>query len=353
MRSREVIRFGTLPLPKGCPQFRYSRAQSQEYTASATDELDRTIGDSIIGANKRQLEADLIEIAGVFPPIATPFDIHGELDRAALRANVNRWNRTGLAGYVVAGSNGESAFLSDDEIETAIGIVREEALQGMRVIAGTGRESTRATIALTRRAAQAGADAVLVLTPSFYGAQMNVEALCHHFEAVADASPVPVLIYNVPKFTHLNIPVAAIERLSRHDNIIGLKDSAGNIGQIIDFLRVCPADFQILVGNAPAYLSALQVGATGGILALANVAPQECVRIWELVKQGQWGKAREIHFRLMPVGRAVTTTYGVPGLKAALDLLGYRGGPPRLPLLPLGEKEYEDLRNILSTAGLL
>lgn len=294
-----------------------------------------------------------MNIAGVYPPIATPFDSDGKLDAPALAANVRRWNETGLNGYVVAGSNGESAYLEDDEVLEAVRIVRETALPEQRVIAGTGRESTTATVALTRAAAKAGAAAALVITPCFYGGQMTPAALIRHYRTVADASPVPVIIYNVPKFTYLNLAVETVATLAEHPNIVGIKDSAGNIGQIINLLRCCPADFEVMIGNGPAYFSGLQAGAAGGILALANVAPRECVAIRRLVLEGRYAEAREIHFRLMPVGMAVTSGFGVPGLKAAMDLLGYRGGDPRPPLLPADETTRATIRRILVDAGLL
>ncbi len=292
-------------------------------------------------------------IAGVYPPIPTPFDDCGHLHTAALASNIERWEQTGLHGYVVAGSNGESPLLEMDEIVEAVRVVRRTAAADKRVIAGTGCQSTAATLRLTQAVADAGADIALVMTPSFYPAQMTPAALIRHYMAVADASPIPVLIYNVPKFTNLNIDPATVASLAAHENIIGIKDSAGNIGQIIDLLRLCPSRLEVLIGNAPTFLSGLQVGAVGGILALANVAPAECVAIWRLVREGRDAEAREIQFRLMALGRAVTSGYGVPGLKAALDWLGYYGGSPRPPLLPVDEQARQIIRRILVEAGVL
>lgn len=294
-----------------------------------------------------------MRITGVFPPIATPFGSDGAYSAEAMRANILRWNETGLAGYVVAGSNGESALLTFDEAVQAVATVREAALAEQLVIAGAGRQSTAETIRLTRAVAKAGADAALVMTPFFYGGQMTSEALVRHFGAVADASPIPVIAYNVPKFTHLNMAPEAVAQLADHENVVGLKDSAGNIGQIIDLVRLCPPDFSILVGNAPAYMSAVQAGASGGILALANVAPRECVAIWNLLQAGKDNLAREIQFRMMPVGKAVTSGYGIPGLKAALDALGYQGGTPRPPLMPASGAVRQAIADILDAAGLL
>ena len=294
-----------------------------------------------------------MRIEGVYPPIATPFDDRGRLSANALASNIHRWNDTGLSGCVVAGSNGESPLLTFDEVTRAVRVARQAASPDKLIIAGTGRQSTAATIVLTCAAADAGADAALVVTPFFYGAQMTGDALLRHFEMVADASPVPIIIYNVPKFTRLNIAPATVARLAGHDKIVGIKDSAGDIGQIIDLIRLCPADFCVLMGNGPAYLSGLEVGASGGILALANVAPRECVDIWRLVRAGRSEEALTIHQRLMPVGRAVTSGYGIPGLKAALDLLGYYGGDPRPPLLPADSATRAAMRRVLAGAGLL
>jgi len=292
-------------------------------------------------------------IRGVFPPIATPFTATGGLDAEALAFNVARWETTGLSGYVVAGSNGESVLLEDEEIIEAVRVVRRIAAPDKLVIAGVGRQSTRATITLARAAADAGAHMVLVMNPSFYSVETTPEALYRHYVTVADASPVPVLVYNVPKFTHLNMDATTVARIAGHDNIVGVKDSAGDITQICDLVRLCPPEFDILIGNGPAFLSGLQMGAVGGILAVANVAPRECVEIYNLVQAGQHTAAREIHLRLIPVGKAVTSRWGVPGLKAALDLLGYKGGAPRRPLLPASEPVRAEIRGLLEQARLL
>lgn len=292
-------------------------------------------------------------IQGVFPPIATPFDAQGGLDELALRTNVLKWETTGLSGYVVAGSNGESVLLEDDEVVRACAVVREAAAPDKLVIAGVGRQSTAATIALAKATAQAGAQFALVMTPSFYTVEMTTEALTRHYWTIADASPVPVLVYNVPKFTNLNIAPATVAHIAQHENVVGIKDSAGDIPQICDLVRLCPSGFDILMGNGPAFLSGLQLGATGGILAVANVAPRECVQVYRHVLAGEHAQAREIHLRTIEIGKAVTGRFGVPGLKAALDLLGYTGGAPRPPLLPATDPVRQTIRGILEEAGLL
>jgi len=223
----------------------------------------------------------------------------------------------------------------------------------MTVIAGTGCESTRATMELTRTCARAGAQAALVVNPHYYGGRMTDAALAAHYRAVADASPIPVLLYNVTKFTHLNLSPALVGDLAAHPNIAGIKDSSGNVSQLGDYLNRVPAAFQVLVGTAGALYGALSLGCVGGVLALANVAPAECVRIRDLVAAGDHAAAAALQRRMIPVNTAVTATYGIPGLKAALDRLGYYGGPPRRPLLPATAAERETIAAILQTAGLL
>jgi 4-hydroxy-2-oxoglutarate aldolase len=294
-----------------------------------------------------------MRISGVFPPIATPFDAQERLHVDALAANIRRWDEAGVSGYLVSGSNGESALLEFAEIVQALRVVRQAAAPGKVLLAGTGCQSTQATVRLTCAAAEAGADAAVVLPSFYFGSQMTEQALLRHYEAVANASPIPILVYNMPNLTHLNIAPETVARLAGHANIIGMKDSAGNIGQVIDLLRLCPPDFDILIGNAPAFLSGLQVGASGGILALANVAPRECVALYNAFRVGQMEQARALQFRLMSVGKAVTTGYGVPGLKAALDMVGYYGGSPRLPLLPVSDTARNAIRQILVEAGLM
>jgi 4-hydroxy-2-oxoglutarate aldolase len=292
------------------------------------------------------------DLQGIFPPIPTPF-VEGKLACDKLAANIAKWNRTGLAGFVAFGSNGEYVFLSDEEKLEVVKTVVASAAPGMKVIAGTGCESTWQTIRLTNACARLGAHAALVVTPFYYGGRMNEAALFRHFTAVADNSDIPVLIYNVTKFTHINLSVGLAARLSRHPNIIGIKDSNGNVSALGEMMNAVDTDFSVLVGTAGALFGALTLGAAGGVLALANVAPEACVRIHHLVKQGDIGAARTLQIRMLPVNTAVTATYGVPGLKAALDMLGYFGGDPRPPLLPATEKERSEIREILVKAELI
>jgi 4-hydroxy-2-oxoglutarate aldolase len=294
-----------------------------------------------------------ISFRGVFPPIPTPFDAEGNVARQALMDNFGRWNQYDLAGYVVAGSNGEAPYLSEEErikvFETSRTSIPGEKL----FIAGTGCESTRATIALTRRAAAAGADAALVVTPHYYGSKMNGEALLRHYEAVADASPIPVLVYNVPKFTHVNVDAATIARLARHPNIAGMKDTSGDIVQLANTVRLAGPDFQVLAGSAGFFFAGLALGAVGGILALANIAPLQALDIYHFFRAGRWDEAAELQRKMIPVNAAVTARFDIAGLKAALEMLGYYGGPVRPPLLDLTESERSTLRGILIEGGIL
>ena len=272
--------------------------------------------------------------AGVFTPIVTPFTAGDEVDEGALRRNVARWMKTPLTGIVVLGSNGEAAQLDDVEADRVIDVVRAEVPANRPLIAGTGRESTRATIAATRRAAHAGIDAVLVRTPSFFKAQMNSDVLVRHYTDVANASPIPVLLYNVTMFTGVNMQADAVERLAVHPNIVGLKESGSDVGQIAEYVSRTPDDFTVLAGSATTLYHALCAGCDGAILALAMLLPDECVRMRELVAARRLDEALVLQRQLLPIARLVGTAHGVAGLKAALDLTGYEGGLPRPPLRP-------------------
>lgn len=294
-----------------------------------------------------------ISLAGVFPPVPTPFDERGEVHYAALADNLARWNGYGLAGYVVLGSNGEAIYLTNEEKVRVLETCRRAIPAGKLLIAGTGAQSTRATIDLTRRAADAGADVALVVTPHYYSAKMTSEALVRHYHALADASPIPVMIYNVPGFTAVDMAVDALARAAEHPNLVGMKDTAGNITKLADTVRATGPGFQVLAGSAGFFLAGLVVGAVGGILAAANIAPQKAIDIYRLFRAGELAEAAELQRRMIPVNAAVTAGLGIAGLKAALDQLGYYGGPVRPPLLDLTEAQRESLRAILVVGGVL
>ena len=291
--------------------------------------------------------------AGVYPPIVTPFRDDDTVDEAGLRGNVRRWMSSTLTGIVVLGSNGEAVQLDDDEADRVVTVSRDEVPNGRPFIVGTGRESTRATIAATARAARAGADAVLVRTPAFFKAQMTADVFVRHYTAVADASPVPVLLYNVTMFTGVNLPVDAVATLADHPNIAGMKESGSDLAQISEYVTRTPDDFTVLAGSATTYFHALCAGCDGGILALASLFPDECVQLQALVREHRIDEARSLQRRLTPIARTIGTAHGVPALKAALDLLGYAGGPPRPPLRSAPAQVIDTLRSQLESLQAL
>ena len=293
-----------------------------------------------------------IDLNGIFPPVTTPF-MDDKVAYDKLASNIEKYGQTGLKGIVVLGSNGEYVSLSEEEKRKVVETVVQATPDHMSVIAGTGCESTRETIRLTADCAAAGAHAALVVTPHYFGGKMSDAALIKHFTTVADHSPIPILLYNVPQFTHVNLTVNVVAQLSGHPNIIGIKDSTGNVIQLGEFLHQVDADFRILVGTASALYGALTLGCVGGVLALANVTPETCVKIHGLVQAGDFEAARQIQLKMIPVNKAVTATFGIAGLKTALDLLGYFGGEPRAPLLPSSDETKTAVENTLKQAGLL
>lgn len=289
---------------------------------------------------------------GIFTPITTPFHTNDTIDESGLRRNVAQWMRTPLHGLVVLGSNGEAAQLDDDEADRAVEIVREGVPRDRVLIAGTGRESTGATIGATRRAAAAGVDAVLVRTPSFFKSQMTTDVFVRHYLEVADSSAVPVLLYNVSMFTGVNLLPDAVEQLARHPNIVGIKESGSDIAQIAEYVARTPSEFVVLAGSATTLVHALCAGAHGAILALAALLPDSCVEMMTLVSASRLDEARTLQRRLLPIARSVGSNYGVPGLKAALDLTGYAGGPPRPPLRPVAPEIIDIIRGQLDALGV-
>ncbi|HEY5614656.1 MAG TPA: dihydrodipicolinate synthase family protein [Bacteroidota bacterium] len=288
---------------------------------------------------------------GVLPPMVTPFKEDGEVDYDGFTSNLERWNSDDLAGYVVLGSNSETAFLAPEEKLKLIELTIQHAAKERVVIAGTGVESTRDTIVLTNKAARLGVQAALVLTPHYYGEAMTDGVLIRYYTDVAEQSEIPIFIYNVPKFSHVNISVHAVKTLSQHPNIIGMKDSAGNVEQLRTFYSAVPREFNLLVGTVGIWLAALEIGIRAGVHAAANCLPNQCSEIQRCFESGDLARAKEIQERVIPVNKAVTATYGVPGLKYATTLMGYKGGYPRKPLLPLKEDEKQEIQKIVREAG--
>jgi 4-hydroxy-2-oxoglutarate aldolase len=293
-----------------------------------------------------------VRFAGIYTPVVTPFRPDETVDEHGLRANVARFMVGPLHGVVVLGSNGEAVHLEDKEADRVIAVVRPGVPKDRVLIAGTGRESTRATIAATRRAADAGADAVLVRTPSFFKPEMKSDIFVRHYTEVADASPVPVLLYNVTVYTGVNLLPDAVERLARHPNIVGMKESGGDIAQIAECIARTPDDFVVLAGSATTLVHALCAGCHGAILAVAALLPEDCIGMQALIANGQIAEARVVQRLIMPLARSVGGTYGVAGLKAALDLVGLAGGPPRPPLRPLPPEAVEIIRAQLEALGV-
>jgi 4-hydroxy-2-oxoglutarate aldolase len=288
---------------------------------------------------------------GIFAPIPTPF-LDEEIAFDKLEENVGKWGKTRLAGLVVFGSNGEAPYVEEDEKVEVWSLVRKCLPADKAMIAGAGMESTRATIRLVRKAAQAGADAALVISPHFFKASMKEAALETYYKDVADASPIPIFVYNMPGNTGLNLSSALVVRLSAHPNIVGVKDSSGNIVQISEILRGVPDDFSVFAGSASFLLPSAVMGAVGGTLATANVVPDLCVELLELGIQGKIAEASKLQKSILALNAAVTARFGVAGLKAALDMLGYFGGTPRRPMLPAGDSEKAEIRRILTELGL-
>jgi len=288
-------------------------------------------------------------LQGVIPPLVTPFLPDGRLDLGAFEANLDSFSRFELGGYLVLGSNGEAASLEEDEKLTLVRAARAKAGRRLLLV-GTGLEGTRATIALTRRVADLGADAVLVLTPHYYKASMTPEVLRVHYEAVADASPVPVLIYSVPAFTGLVWPLGLAAELAAHPRIGGMKESSGDLALLGHIVSSVPASFAVACGSAPVAYPAFCIGAVAAILAVANCAPGPAVALHRAFKAGDHERARRIQEGLRPLALAVTTRHGVPGLKMAMDAAGVRGGSVRAPLLPAPPSLLGELRAQLEQA---
>jgi 4-hydroxy-2-oxoglutarate aldolase len=292
-----------------------------------------------------------MNLRGIFPPIATPFR-DDEIDLDAMISNVTKWMTTGLAGVLVLGSNGEAPMLDADESFRVACAARQAVPKEKTLIVGAGEESTRSTISAVRRAAEAGADVVLVRTPCYFKKQMTTDLFVRHFTAVADASPVPVLPYNVPGLTGVNMAADAVAKLSSHPNIVGVKDSSADLAQIADLVTMTAPGFNVMVGSAPTLYASLSVGAVGGIVAAACVVPDLVVQLYDLVRDGKHAEAVLVQRRIAPLAKSVTSAFGIAGLKAAMDLTGYVGGAPRRPLQAATPPIYGTLRGQFAALGI-
>jgi len=274
-------------------------------------------------------------LRGVFPPIPTSFDSSGDIDTRAITANVTKWMSTRLSGVLALGSNGEASLLDEHESDQVLDAARQAVPSDKLLIAGTGRESTHGTINACRRAADLGADAVLVRPPAYYKNQMTNDALVEHFTRVADASPVPMLLYNLP-ITGVVLTLPVVAALAKHQNVAGLKETSPELERLGQFTAIKP-DFAVLSGWAPVLYPAISLGAAGGILAVANVLPERCVELYEHACAGRRVEALELQRKLTPLAQMVSSIHGIAGLKVALTHLGYPVGECRAPLQPVSD----------------
>lgn len=280
-----------------------------------------------------------MQLKGIFAATTTPFDsTTGDVDVDGFRRNAQFLLDGSVAGLVLFGSTGEGPLVDADERGEMLAVARD-MIGDRLLLAGTGAESTRATIRLCRTAATAGADAVLVQPPGYFRSLMTPQALFEHYTRVADASPVPVVLYQVPPpFRSVDLDIPLIVRLAEHPNVIGVKDSTGDLAALRE-LAAGRDGFAVIVGTAAVLHDALDAGACAGILALAAFAPYECTEIYRRWQSGEREGTARLQVEAARLHRAVVAQFSVPGVKAALDLLGLAGGPPRSPLRALGPAE--------------
>jgi len=288
-----------------------------------------------------------MDLSGVFPALTTPYSGDGSVSIADLKHNIQQYNRTGLAGYVAMGSTGESVLLSRAEAETVLITVKENAAREKKLIAGTGAESTTETIERTKRAAELGYDSALVKTPYYYKPAYKPENYITHYQRVADASPIPVLLYSVPQFTGVALEPPEVAKLAEHPNIIGMKESSGNVQRVAEIIASVPDGFQVLVGSAATIYPSMVLGARGAILALGSALPEKCVELYSLIRQSQHEKGRELQEVILRASKLVVSECGIAGVKYVMDQRGYCGGVPRLPLLPLKDEQKKRVNALL------
>lgn len=290
----------------------------------------------------------MIKLNGLYPPLPTSFKEDEELYLTKIQENIQELCNHDLAGILVLGSNGELVMLSREEKKKVFEAAGKAITGGKLLIAGSGAQSTRETIEVSKMAAGSGADAVLVLNPSYYRGQMNGEALTRFYHDVADSSPAPLIIYNMPSNSGLDMDADTILAASAHDNIIGLKDSGGNLVKMAAIIKNAKKGFQVLAGSAGFLLPALSIGAVGGILALANIAPGLCLDIYKSFRSGDMDSATQHQLSVVELNTAVTRKWGVPALKAAMDYLGMYGGPVRKPMLPVNDSVRDQLIDLVN-----
>jgi len=290
-----------------------------------------------------------MDFSGVYAALTTPFAADDSVAIAHLKQNIQRYNGTGLAGYAVQGSTGESVLLSRAEWDSVLVAAKEAASPQKKLIAGTGVESTAETISRTKRAAELGYDAALVMTPYYYKPVYKPDVFIAHYRRVADASPIPVLLYSVPQFTGISLEAPEVAVLAEHPNIVGIKESSGHVQRVAEMIAATPASFQVLTGGAGVLLPSVTVGAKGAILALASALPEKCAELYELTQRGQLETARELQKTLLRASKLIASELGIAGVKFVMDQRGYFGGLPRLPLLPVADAAKKRVLELLAT----
>ena len=290
------------------------------------------------------------KLSGIAAPISTPF-VNGEIAYDRLKSNVQKYSETALAGFFALGSNGESMFLSESEKLKVLEVVLQEKADHQIVMAGAGYESTRQTISFSNQVAEMGADFVSILTPSYFKRRLTDEAMIGYYTEVADAVPIPVIAYNAPGFTGMTLTPKVVEVISRHPNVIGLKDTSK--GNISTYLSVAGNDFDILSGTVSTLFESMLLGAKGGVVSLANAFPAPCCELYEACKAVDLDKARRLHYMLIKLNTSVSGSFGVAGVKYAAEIAGYQGGDPRKPLLPITEEGRQSIKKAIKEAGLI
>lgn len=312
--------------------------------------LKQTHDTSLSGSSSARFSFE--KLRGVMLPFPTPFDENERIDTSGLCSNIEKWNETGITGYVALGSTGERVNLDERECLTVIEAARAVIPDSIPFIVGAGQQSTFATINEARRYAETGADAVLVITPNFYRAAMTQAALVNHYLSVADASPVPLVLYSMPDLTGIALAPETVARLALHENIIGLKDSSGDLINLTETLRLAPENFAVMTGNGALLSAALMAGACGAILAVGCIAFQQCLEIYHAVEAKNYERALRLQKKLTPLARAVTARFGIGGLKAALDMRGYVGGKVRAPLQLASIEAQSEIARLLKESAL-
>ncbi len=290
-----------------------------------------------------------MKLNGIFAAITTPFNAEGAVASDRLRENIVKYDRVPLAGYVVIGSTGESVLLTRAEVEQIFSTVRESAAPGKLLIAGVGTESTPETISRAKAAANIGFDCVLVKTPSFYKSALTPDTLNEHYRRVADASKLPVILYSIPQLTGVPLEADLVARLAEHPNIIGIKESSGNVQRVGEIIAATPANFQVVVGSADTLYASLMLGAVGGVLALADCLPELCIELQRAVAADKIATARDLNLRILPASKKIVRQFGIPGVKTAMDYRGYYGGPVRGPLMPLNAAQKREVETLVNS----